>query len=78
MSTRGINFLDRWMADHLPNAMTDDPIAVSDLADEMWKAAECEGIKPAEINEEVDSVFEVIFEAMLHRDGSLPEEAGPA
>ncbi|ESX87552.1 DUF768 domain-containing protein [Mesorhizobium sp. LNJC403B00] len=29
MSTRGINFLDRWMAEHLPNAMTDDPVAVT-------------------------------------------------
>jgi nucleoid DNA-binding protein len=73
MSTRGINFFDRWMADHLPNAMTDDPIAVSDLADEMLKAAEREGIKAGEINEEVDSVFEVIFEAMHHREGNLPD-----
>ncbi|RUV94723.1 DUF768 domain-containing protein [Mesorhizobium sp. M1A.F.Ca.IN.022.07.1.1] len=23
MTTRGINFLDRWMADHLPNAITE-------------------------------------------------------
>ncbi|AZO61799.1 MAG: DUF768 domain-containing protein [Mesorhizobium sp.] len=71
MSTRGINFVDRWMAEHLPNAMTDDPVAISDLADELMKAAEREGISAAEINEEVDSVFEVIFEAMEHREGSL-------
>ncbi|MDG4876274.1 hypothetical protein P9273_14320 [Mesorhizobium sp. WSM4935] len=65
MSTRGINFVDKWMAEHLPNAITDDPVAVSDLADER------EGIPAAEINEEVDSVYEVIFEAMEHREGSL-------
>ncbi|WP_245430749.1 hypothetical protein [Mesorhizobium sp. WSM3868] len=58
------------MAEHLPNAMTDDPVAVSDLADELMKAAEREGIPAAEITEEVDSVFEVIF-AMEHREGSL-------
>nr|WP_235984590.1 hypothetical protein [Mesorhizobium neociceri] len=58
--------------------MTDDPVAVSDLSDEMLKAAEREGIKADEINEEVDSVFELIFEATLHWDGSIPEEAGPA
>ncbi|WP_246688463.1 MULTISPECIES: hypothetical protein [unclassified Mesorhizobium] len=63
------------MADHLPNAMTDDPVAVSDLADEMMKAADKDGIAAAEINEEVDSVFEVIFEAMHHREGGLPEDA---
>jgi hypothetical protein len=55
------------MADHLPNAMNDDPIAVSVLADEMFKTAERQGIKADEINEEVDSVFQVIFEAMHHR-----------
>ncbi|MER8447338.1 hypothetical protein NKH52_29615 [Mesorhizobium sp. M1066] len=73
MSTRGINFLDRWMAEHPPYAMTDDPVAVSDLADEMMKSAEGEGIGADEINEEVDRVFEVIFEVMHHREGSLAE-----
>jgi hypothetical protein len=73
MSTRGINFFDKWITEHLPNAMTDDPIAVSDLADEMMKAAERECIAADEISEEVDSVFEVIFEAMQHREGSLTE-----
>ncbi|ESW94287.1 hypothetical protein X769_33325 [Mesorhizobium sp. LSJC268A00] len=73
MSTRGINFLDRWMAEHLPNAMTDDPVAVSDLADEMMKFAEREGIGADEIKEEVGSVYEVILEAMHHREGSLAE-----
>ncbi len=73
MSTRGGNFFDKWIAEHLPNAMTDDPVAVSDLVDEMMKAAGQEGIPASEIDEEVDSAFEVIFEAMLHREGSLPE-----
>ncbi|MBZ9661195.1 hypothetical protein LB523_19310 [Mesorhizobium sp. ESP-6-4] len=67
MSTRGINFVDRWMAEHLPNAITDDPVAVSDLADELMKAAEQAGIPAAEITEEIDSVFEVIFEAIEHQ-----------
>ncbi|MER8980528.1 hypothetical protein [Mesorhizobium sp. M0518] len=74
MSTRSINFLDRWMAEHLPNTMTDDPVAVSDLTDEMMKSpADREGIGADEINEEVDSDFEVIFKAMHHREGSLAE-----
>ncbi|TGR15161.1 DUF768 domain-containing protein [Mesorhizobium sp. M4B.F.Ca.ET.190.01.1.1] len=53
---------DRWMAEHLPNAMTGDPIAVSDLADELMKAAEQEDIPLLEINE-----------AMEHREGSLAD-----
>ncbi|CDX61973.1 conserved hypothetical protein [Mesorhizobium plurifarium] len=73
MSRRGLDFFDRWMAEHLPNVLTDDPLAVSDLADEMMKAARREGIPASEIEEEVDSVFEVIFEALQHREGSLGE-----
>ncbi|MBZ9673182.1 DUF768 domain-containing protein [Mesorhizobium sp. B2-1-8] len=30
MSTRGANFLDRWIAEHLPDAVTDDPAAIND------------------------------------------------
>ncbi|CDX31125.1 conserved hypothetical protein [Mesorhizobium sp. ORS 3359] len=73
MSRRGLDFFDKWLAEHLPNVLTDDPVAVSDLADEMMKAAAREGIAASEINEEVDSVFEVIFEALRHREGSLGE-----
>ncbi|MER8753967.1 hypothetical protein NKH57_33225 [Mesorhizobium sp. M1050] len=38
MSTRGDNFLDEWTAGHRPNAITDDPVVISDLADEAMKA----------------------------------------
>lgn len=73
MSRRGLDFFDKWMAEHLPNLLTDDPVAVADVADEMMKAAGREGIAASEIDEEVDSVFEVIFEALQHREGSLGE-----
>jgi hypothetical protein len=42
-----------------------------ELADEA--AADSTGIGAAEINEEVGSVIEVIFDAMQHRDGSLAD-----
>jgi hypothetical protein len=71
MSTRGINFLDKWMADHMPDVITDDPGAVTDLADQAMKAADREGIKSEEISEEVGSVFEVILEAMQNRAGGV-------
>lgn len=69
MSKRGVDFLDKWMAEHLPNAFTDDPAAITDLADQAIKAAEKEGISLDEISEEVGSVFDVIFDAMQHRAG---------
>ena len=60
-----------WMAEHLPNVITDDPLAISDLVDELMRAAGREGISPREFREEVGSVFEVVFEAMQHREGGL-------
>jgi hypothetical protein len=69
MSKRGIDFLEKWIAEHLPNAFTDDPAAITDLADQAIKAAEKEGISLEEISEEVGSVFDVIFDAMQHRAG---------
>lgn len=72
MSTRGANFLERWMAEHLPEVVTDDPAAISDLTDQAMEAAGREGIEVSEIYEEVGSVFEVIAAAMQHRDGSSP------
>ena len=74
MSARGINFLDRWMADHLPDVVTVDPVAISDLTDQAMEAADREGIAVSEIYEEVGSVFEVIAQAMQHRDGILPDD----
>jgi hypothetical protein len=67
MSKRGVDFLDKWMAEHLPNAFTDDPAAITDLADQAIKAAEKEGISLEEISEEVGSVF--VFDAMQNRAG---------
>jgi hypothetical protein len=67
MSTRGVDFLDRWMAEHQPDAMTDDPAAITDLADQAMRAADREGITSNEVSEDVGSVFEVIMEAMQHR-----------
>jgi hypothetical protein len=67
MSKRGIDFLEKWMTEHLPNAFTDDPAAITDLADQAIKAAEQEGISLEEITEEVGSVFDVIFDAMQNR-----------
>ncbi|TIT23964.1 MAG: DUF768 domain-containing protein [Mesorhizobium sp.] len=37
------------------------------------KAAEESGIKTHEIEEEVGNVFDVIFDALLHREGGMVE-----
>jgi|GEM_PF-868717 len=72
MSARGLNFLDKWMAEHLPETASDDPVLISDLADKAMKAADRAGIPTTEISEEVPSVFEVIADALDHREGGEP------
>ncbi|QND66673.1 DUF768 domain-containing protein [Mesorhizobium loti] len=67
MSARGLKFLDNWMAQQLPILAREDPIAASDLADQLMTAAEKAGIRADEINGEVAGVFEVIFEASRRR-----------
>ncbi|WP_245479215.1 MULTISPECIES: hypothetical protein [unclassified Mesorhizobium] len=59
------------MADHLPNAITDDTMAILYLVEEALEAAEREGIRPEEITDEVGSLFEVILDAMQNREGGL-------
>ncbi|MER8515535.1 hypothetical protein NKH47_21615 [Mesorhizobium sp. M1060] len=67
VSTRGLRFLDKWVAEQLPIVARGDPIAASDLADQLMTAAEKAGIPVEEINGEVESVFEVILEVMRRR-----------
>ncbi|ESZ78706.1 hypothetical protein X726_05235 [Mesorhizobium sp. L103C105A0] len=40
MSTRGLKFLDKWVAKQLPIIARGDPIAASDLAEDLMTAAE--------------------------------------
>lgn len=56
MSKRGIDFVEKWMAQHLPIAFTDDPAA--DPADQAIKAAG-KRASAEEISQEVSSVFDV-------------------
>jgi hypothetical protein len=75
MSARGLKFLDNWLAEQLPVVAQGNPIAASDLADQLMTAAEKAGIGADEINGEVESVFEVIFEAMRRRQTADPSDA---
>ncbi|RUU82817.1 DUF768 domain-containing protein [Mesorhizobium sp. M7A.F.Ca.MR.362.00.0.0] len=58
MSVRGLKFLDNWLAEQLPILARGDPVAASDLADQLMTAAEKAGIGAEEISNEVESVFE--------------------
>lgn len=73
MSTRGINFLDRWLANNVPETTKDDVISVDELTHKLIADAKALGIKRGEIDEEVDSLYRTILDAIVHYNPGLPE-----
>ena len=73
MSTRGINFLDRWLANNVPETAKADVISVDELTHKLIADAKSLGIKRGEIDEEVDSLYRTILDAIVHYEPGLPE-----
>lgn len=73
MSTRGINFLDQWLANNVPETAKADVISVDELTHKLIADAKALGIKREEIDEEVDSLYRTILDAIVHYDPGLPE-----
>lgn len=73
MSTRGINFLDRWITNNVPETTKADVISVDELTHKLIADAKALGIKREEIDEEVDSLYRTILDAIVHYEPGLPE-----
>lgn len=73
MSTRGINFLDRWIANNVPETTNADAISIDELTHKLFADAKSVGIKREEIDEEVVSLYRTILDAIVHYDAGLPE-----
>ncbi|WP_256750531.1 hypothetical protein [Mesorhizobium sp. Mes31] len=73
MSTRGINFLDQWIANNIPETTNADVISVEELTHKLIADAKALGIRREEIDEEVDSLYRTILDAIVHHDPGLPE-----
>lgn len=54
MSTRGINFLDQWIANNIPETTKGDVISVDELTHKLIADAMALGVKRQEIDEEVE------------------------
>ena len=52
MSTRGPNFLHKWISANVPETIGADIISVSELADKLFAEAKAIGISSVEIEEE--------------------------
>jgi hypothetical protein len=68
LSTRGTNFLHQWLTDTLPETVGTDVISVSELTRELFAEARKQGISSAEIGEDSGSVYDVVLDAIVHRD----------
>ena len=73
MTTRGINFLDRWIASNVPETAEADAVSMSELTHKLYADAKDLGIKREEIDEEVDSLYRTLVDAVVHFDPGLPE-----
>lgn len=71
MSTRGTNFLHQWLANNVPVAVGAGVISVSELAQKLFADAKSVGISSAEIEEDTDSVYEAILDAIVHHDAGV-------
>jgi hypothetical protein len=75
MSTRGREFLERWLADNVRDLVGADVISAGKATDALFADAQKQGIEGAEIVEETGtgSVYETILDAIVHHDAGLAE-----
>ncbi|MFC3326184.1 DUF768 domain-containing protein [Mesorhizobium cantuariense] len=73
MSARGLNFVDQWIANNIPESTKADVISVDELTHKLFADAKAIGIKREEISEEVDSLYRTILDAIVHYDAGVPE-----
>lgn len=73
MSTRGVNFLYEWLSQNVPETTKADVISVDDLTNKLVADAKARGIMRQEIDEEVDSLYRTILDAIVHYDVGMPE-----
>jgi hypothetical protein len=67
MSTRGREFLERWLTDNVPDVGA-DITSTGKATDKLFADAQRQGIEGAEIVEETGtgSVYETILDAVVH------------
>jgi hypothetical protein len=66
MSIRGLKFLHQWLSNNIPETAKADVISVDELTHKLIADAKSVGIKRDEIDEEVDSLYQTILDAIVH------------
>ncbi|MFK0693205.1 DUF768 domain-containing protein [Mesorhizobium sp. IMUNJ 23033] len=73
MSTRGVNFLHKWISNNVPETVGADIISVAELTQKLFADAKAIGIGSVEIEEETGSVYEVILDAIVHQEAGVAD-----
>ncbi|MBZ9739705.1 MULTISPECIES: DUF768 domain-containing protein [unclassified Mesorhizobium] len=73
MSTRGVNFLDKWLSSNVSGLASSDVISVAEAIQKLFTDAKATGITSTEIEEETGSVYETVLDAIVHHDAGLLE-----
>ncbi|MBB6414266.1 DUF768 domain-containing protein [Mesorhizobium sangaii] len=73
MSTRGVNFLHKWISNNVMETVGADIISVAELTQKLFSDARALGISSTEIEEETVSVYNTILDAIVHYEPGLPE-----
>ncbi|MER8923697.1 hypothetical protein NKI86_00035 [Mesorhizobium sp. M0320] len=71
MSTRGADFLHKWILNKVPDTVGAGVISVAELTQELFADAKALGIKTTEIEEDVSSAYEAILNAVVRRNDHL-------
>jgi hypothetical protein len=71
MSTRGTNFLHKWLSNNLDGLLRRDMISVSEAVQKLLADAKAVGIDEVEIEEDMGSVHDVVLDAIVHHDEGL-------
>ncbi|RWE44525.1 MAG: DUF768 domain-containing protein [Mesorhizobium sp.] len=74
MSTRGINFLHRWIQNNVPETARADAVSIHDLTHKLFADAKAVGIRRDEIDDEVESLYRTLVDWIAHfHDPGVPE-----
>lgn len=73
MSTRGANFLHKWISNNVPETVGTDVVSVWELVHKLLVDAKAVGISSAEIEADTGSVYEAILDAIVHRHAGVAD-----
>jgi hypothetical protein len=73
MSTRGTDFLQKWISNNVPETVASNIISVAELTQKLFADANAIGIGSTEIEEDTGSVYEAILDAIVHHDAGVAD-----